>query len=170
VADPPREWLTANASRIRPGGRVLDVACGRGRHALWLAARGFDVTALDRDSVALDAVEAGAARLGLEVRRKSADLEAEGVELGGGAWDGVVVISYLHRPLFPALRRALAPGGILIYETFTRAPSRQGGPRRPEFLLAPGELPQLVAPLEILAEREGRFEGRELASVVGRFR
>ena len=78
----------------------------------------------------------------------------------------LVVVHYLHRPLFPALLAALAPGGVLVYETFTVAQAARGRPTNPAFLLEPGELPRLVAPLEVLAAREGDFEGRMVSSVV----
>ena len=81
-------------------------------------------------------------------------------------YDLIVVVHYLHRALFPALRSALRPGGILVYETFTRAQALLGKPTNPAFLLEPGELRNLVAPLEVLVEREGEFEGRMLASVI----
>jgi SAM-dependent methyltransferase len=94
------------------------------------------------------------------------DLESEPVELGDEAYDLVVVTHYLHRPLFPALVRALAPGGVLLYETFTKGQAARGRPTNPAFLLEPGELPRLVAPLEVLRQREGDVDGKLIASVV----
>ena len=118
---------------------MLDVACGSGRHARWLAERGYEVDAIDRDSQAL-ATLAGVER----VRPLCADIE-------GGAWPyereryaGVVVTRYLHRPLFPILLDSLAPGGILIYETFAAGNERYGKPSNPDFLLRPGELLEVV--------------------------
>ena len=73
---------------------------------------------------------------------------------------------YLHRPLFPALVEALAPGGLLVYETFTRAQAARGKPTNPDFLLESGELLDLVRPLEVLASREGDYDGRMVASVI----
>jgi SAM-dependent methyltransferase len=84
------------------------------------------------------------------------------------AYDVVIVVHYLHRPLFPLLRSALRPGGLLVYETFTRGQAARGKPTNPAFLLNYGELRELVSPLEVLAEREGEFEGKMLASVVAR--
>jgi hypothetical protein len=80
----------------------------------------------------------------------------------------IVVVHYLHRPLFPALIEALAPNGLLLYETFTTAQAARGKPTNPDFLLKPGELLDLVRPLEILASREGDFEDRMVASVLAR--
>jgi hypothetical protein len=82
----------------------------------------------------------------------------------------VVVVHYLHRPLFPALIEALSPDGLLVYETFTRAQAARGKPTNPDFLLQPGELFELVRPLEIFASREGDFDGRMIASVIARRR
>ena len=105
-------------------------------------------------------------------------LHGGGFNYGSGSWpaydghnlarlyDVVVVVHYLHRALFPALIAALAPGGVLVYETFTVAQAARGRPTNPAFLLEPGELPRLVAPLEIRAAREGDFEGRMVSGVV----
>jgi SAM-dependent methyltransferase len=110
-----------------------------------------------------------ARRLRLPIEAEVADLEDGAVDLGEDEWELVLVFNYLHRPLFPALVRALRPGGILLYETFTRG---QGGhrdrPSRPEHLLEPGELTRLVAPLEVVREREGEYDGAHLASVAAR--
>ena len=144
------------------------MACGRGRHALRLAALGFEVTAIDRDAVALAALEGEARTLGLKVLTQCQDLEVAGASLGDAAFDLIVVFRYLHRPLFPALGRALRPGGVLVYETFTRAQAERGHPKNPAFLLEAGELPNLVAPLEVLAHDEGEREGSFVARVVAR--
>ena len=166
----PARWLTDHVDRLRPGGRVLDVACGRGRHALWLAARGFDVHAVDRNRESIDALRAEATRLALRIDDEVRDLEADAASLPASVYDAVVVVHYLHRPLFPMLLAALRPGGVVIYETFTVAQARRGQPTNPAFLLAPGELLRLVEPLEVLDAREGEFDGRDVASVVARLR
>jgi SAM-dependent methyltransferase len=142
------------------------VACGRGRHAVWLAQHGFATTAIDRDPAALAALEARARRDQLPLTLLTMDLEGGAVTLGEATYDVIVVVHYLHRPLFPALLAALAPGGVLVYETFTVAQAARGRPTNPAFLLEPGELPRLVAGLEILDAREGDFEGRMVSSVV----
>jgi SAM-dependent methyltransferase len=136
----PSSWLSESARWLPPGGRALDVACGRGRHALRLAAAGFEVTAIDRDREALAALAEEAHALGVAVQTRHLDLEAAEPSLGDDAFDLVVVFRYLHRPLFPMLRRALRPGGVLVYETFTRAQAVRGHPTNPAFLLDPGEL------------------------------
>ena len=108
--------------------------------------------------------EAETRRLSVAARRL--DLESGDVNLGSEVYDAIVVVNYLHRPLFPALRAALRPAGVLVYETFTSIQARHGRPQNPDFLLDPGELPNLVAPLEVLRSREGEFDGRHIASVV----
>lgn len=166
--DAPARWLLDHERWLPRRGAALDVACGRGRHAFWLAARGLDTVAIDRDEDALAFVNAEAARRGLPLRAECVDLEAEDPPVAPAEYDVVVVVHYLHRPLFPVLRAALRPGGILVYETFTRAQAQRGRPTNPAFLLDPGELRELVSPLEVLAEREGDFEGKMLASVIAR--
>jgi SAM-dependent methyltransferase len=131
VASP---WVVRFAPLIRARGIVLDLACGRGRHARFLAARGCDVLAVDRDAEAL----AGLADSG--VRTLCADLEQGAWPLPGLRFDAIVVTNYLHRPQFPHLLAALAPDGVLIYETFADGNARFGKPARPEFLLHPDEL------------------------------
>ena len=169
------------AGTARP--RALDLACGSGRHALLLAAAGFDVLAIDRDAAAIEGVLAASKRLGLVLRADVHDLEAPDADDSGGGssattggplarsvFDLIVAVHYLHRPLFPALVRALAPGGLLLYETFTVDQAALGHPKNPAFLLNPGELPRLVAPLEVVRQREGEFDGRRVASVAARCR
>ena len=168
----------ATAGTARP--RALDVACGSGRHALLLAATGLDVLAIDRDAAAIEGLLAAAKKLGLVLRADVHDLEARDDDSGGGsiattggplapsAFDLIVVVHYLHRPLFPALVRALAPGGLLLYETFTVDQAALGHPKNPAFLLKLGELPGLVGPLEVVRQREGEFDGRRVASVAAR--
>ncbi|ABF07953.1 class I SAM-dependent methyltransferase [Cupriavidus metallidurans] len=130
----PSPWLTRWAHLIRPGGRVLDLACGSGRHSAWLAAQGFAVLAVDRDAEAIAALPSG-------IERRTVDLEQGAWPLAdAGRFDAVVVTNYLHRPLWPHLIEALAPGGVLIYETFAAGNETVGKPSRPDFLLRPGEL------------------------------
>lgn len=183
----PSSWLVANADLLPRGGSVLDVACGAGRHALLLAAAGFRVRAVDRDPAKIAFLQDAAARLGVPVEAAVVDLEADPpgtaivdpgaavvepraaiVDLGTAAFDLVLVFHYLHRPLFPALARAVKPGGLLLYETYTIDQAARGRPTNPDFLLQPGELPRLAAPLEILRRREGEFDGRMVAGIVAR--
>ena len=163
----PAAWLVSNRALLPPAGRALDVACGRGRNALWLARQGFTTVAIDRDLDAVASLDARARHEQLPLSAVTMDLEA-GATIEANAFDVIVVVHYLHRALFPALLAALRPGGVLVYETFTAAQAARGRPTNPAFLLDPGELPRLVAPLEILAAREGDYEGRFVSSVVAR--
>jgi len=140
----PSEWVVRYAPHIRPGGRILDVACGSGRHTRFLAEAGFEVEAVDRDAAAL----AGIAVLEVVTLRR-ADLENGPWPYRNAAFDGIVVTNYLHRPLFAHLFNALKMGGVLIYETFSEGNELLGRPRNPDHLLKSGEL---------LEWAEGRFE------------
>jgi rhodanese-related sulfurtransferase/precorrin-6B methylase 2 len=162
----PAAWLIDNADLLPRGGKVLDVACGRGRHALLLASAGFDVHAIDRDPQAIDFLQSTAERLSLSLTCEVLDLETDQPPTLPGPCDAILVFNYLHRPLMPALRHALAPGGRLFYETFTLEQAERGHPKNPNFLLEAGELTRLVAPLTALRSREGEFDGRFVASVV----
>lgn len=166
--DEPATWLTDHATVVPHSGTALDVACGRGRHALWLAQRGLSVTAVDRDHDALAQIENITVSLGLTISTLALDLEAETASFGRDRFDVIVCVHYLHRALFPALIDALRPAGILVYETFTRSQAMLGRPRNPAFLLEAGELERLVTPLEVIESREGFFDGRHLASVIAR--
>jgi len=129
-----------------PKGRVLDVACGSGRHSRYLLSQGYKVTAVDRDPQAIDSV-----------RFLQADLEdGSPWPLPAERFHGIVVANYLYRPLFPLLERSLAPGGILIYETFMQGNERYGKPSNPAFLLQPGELWRAFGGLHVIAFEQGR--------------
>jgi SAM-dependent methyltransferase len=135
----PSAWVVRWAERLPSGGRVLDVASGNGRHARFLAGRGHPVEAVDRDPAVLSNL---AGVPGISTR--CADLENGPWPYGGEQFAGVVVINYLHRPLFPHLLAALAPAGVLIYETFAAGNERYGRPSNPAFLLKEGELLEVV--------------------------
>ncbi|MBE0548682.1 MAG: class I SAM-dependent methyltransferase [Rubrivivax sp.] len=147
----PSDWVRRFAGLIRPGGTVLDVACGSGRHVRWLAAQGYAVTAVDRDEAAIAPLRAVAEGL-------VADLEGAPWPLTSRRFDAVVVTNYLWRPLWPALRAALAEGAVLLYETFAHGQQLVGKPSRPEFLLQNGELLQACAGLRVVAFEDG-FDG-----------
>ena len=164
----PSSWLVRHAGLLPREGRALDVATGRGRHAIWLAERGYSTLAFDRDEDAIRELNDVAHERRLPLRAEVRDLESGEDPFRGALYDVIVVVHYLHRPLFPALIDALAPGGLLVYETFTRAQAARGKPTNPDFLLKPGELFELVRPLEVLASREGDFDGRMIASVLAR--
>jgi SAM-dependent methyltransferase len=148
--DSPSPWVCRWAALIRPGGRVLDVACGHGRHLLYLRSLGLAVVGVDRDEAALAALGEIA---GVEIHL--ADIEAGPWPFAPGGFDGVVVTNYLHRPLFPELVRALRAGGVLICETFALGNERYGRPSNPAFLLRPDELLHSVEPLAVVAFEQG---------------
>jgi rhodanese-related sulfurtransferase len=163
----PSSWLIDNADLLPGGGTVLDVACGRGRHALLLASAGFAVRAIDRDAQTIERLREIADRLSLNVAADVVDLETEPPpSLGTGLYDALLCFNYLHRPLMRAIREAVKPGGRIFYETFTARQAERGHPRNPAFLLAAGELAQLMAPFTILRSREGEIDGRFIASIV----
>jgi SAM-dependent methyltransferase len=164
----PAAWLVANADLLPGEGHALDVACGRGRHAVWLAERGLTTLAIDRDADAVRELNDIARARHLSLHAEVRDLEGRTDPLGPAAYDVIVVVHYLHRPLFPVLIDALAPGGLLVYETFTRAQAARGKPTNPDFLLESGELVELVRPLKVIASREGDYDGRLVASVIAR--
>ena len=160
----PASWLVDNVDLIPRDAPVLDVACGGGRNTLFLARAGWAVHAVDRDRDALARLES-AGVVG-RVTTEVLDLESGAPMLGHQEYGAVIVFNYLHRPLMPAIVEAVAPGGVLIYETFTRGQAARGHPRNPAFLLRDGELSTLVAPLQVLRSREGEFDGRLVASIV----
>jgi SAM-dependent methyltransferase len=132
----PSPWAVRFAPLIPPGGTVLDLACGNGRHVRFLIDRGHPVVALDRDLSKLGALKDAAGVEAIET-----DLEdGNPWPLAGRKFSGIIVANYLHRPLFPAIVAAVAAGGVLIYETFALGNERFGKPSSPGFLLRPGEL------------------------------
>jgi SAM-dependent methyltransferase len=136
------------AHLIRPGGTVLDLACGSGRHTRWLQARGFRVTALDRDAVALQGLDGVAETV-------VADIEQGPWPLPGRRFDAVLVTNYLWRALLPQQVASLAEGGVWLYETFAAGNETVGRPARAEFLLQPGELLQASQGLRVVAYEDG---------------
>jgi SAM-dependent methyltransferase len=144
-------WVVRFAPLVATGARVLDLACGYGRHARFFAARGARVVAVDRDAAAL-ATLAGEER----IVTRALDLEAGGWPLPDERFDAIVVANYLHRPLFPFLLAALADDGVLIYETFARGNEAYGRPANPDFLLERDELLRFAAGgLTVIAFEQG---------------
>lgn len=148
-------WVERFLKTIPAGGEVLDLACGSGRHARLLAAAGYPVLAVDRDTEAL----AGLAGIP-GIATLMADLEGDEWPLAGRRFSGIVVTNYLWRPRLGDLLAMLAPGGVLIYETFMLGNERYGRPSNPDFLLRPQELLELArrAGLHVLAYEEGYTE------------
>jgi len=163
----PSVWVNRFLPLIKPGGLVLDLAAGNGRHVRLLRDCGFAVCAVDRDTTALLAFVGPSC----EVRR--IDLETDDVRQLGDDYDGIIVTNYLHRPLLSTIACVLAPGGVLIYETFARGNERFGQPRNPEFLLHPGELLEASTSLTVVAFEQGEISVprpaviQRLAAVLG---
>jgi SAM-dependent methyltransferase len=145
---PVSPWVRRWSHLVMPGARVLDVACGSGRHVRWFAQRGCQLTAVDRDAVALEALRAVAEIV-------VADIEGAPWPLPGRSFDAVIVTNYLWRPLLPTLVACLAPEAVLIYETFALGQESVGRPSNPAFLLRPGELLLAAKGLHIVAYEEG---------------
>ncbi len=149
----PSTWFLWHAHRISRGDRVLDLACGEGRHSLAAAALGAGVVAIDSDPARLAAGRARAAFAGLTIDWRELDLEEEWPELE--SFDAVLVFNYLDRAKMPRIIRLVAPGGLLMMETFLEAQREAGwGPTSDAHLLRPGELARLVTPLWIVHGRE----------------
>ena len=144
----PSDWLRRWQALLRPGGSVLDLACGRGRHVRWLAAQGFAVTGVDRDAAAVEPLRDIAEVI-------VADIEGGPWPLAGRRFDAVLVTNYLWRPLLPLLRESLADGGVLLYETFADGQQTVGRPSRAEFLLRPGELLTAFPDLRVIGYEDG---------------
>lgn len=150
----PSAWVVRWAP-LMTRGRVLDLACGSGRHARYLAGLGHEVTAIDREPQSLESI-----------RFIRADLEdGSPWPLAGERFQGIVVANYLHRPLLPRIEASLAPGGVLLYETFMRGNERFGRPSNPAFLLDAGELWRAFRGLQVIAFEQGRAERPKPAMV-----
>lgn len=145
-------WVQRWTHLLKPSAHTLDLACGRGRHTRWLQSQGHHVLAIDRDPQALTAIDA---LMLAHVQTQVADLESGPWPLTGQAFDAIVVTNYLWRPTLPALVQSLAPGGVLIYETFAAGNETVGKPSRPDFLLRPGELLEVCHNLRIVAYEDG---------------
>ena len=144
----PSDWVRRWSHLAPAGAPVLDVACGLGRHLRWFRALGHPVTGVDRSAQAVEA----AALLGEAI---CADIEGGAWPLAGRRFGAVVVTNYLWRPLLPTIVDSVAPGGVLIYETFASGNETVGKPARADFLLQPGELLRLCAGLRTVAYEDG---------------
>lgn len=163
----PSSWLEKLDPLLPRAGRALDVGGGGGRHALWLARRGLDVTLVDLSDVALARARGAAQSEGLSVETLQLDLETE--PLPEGPWDLILCTYYLNRRLFPAFVRVLAAGGWFVFAHATRSNLQRHPRPGPDHVLEDGELPGLVRDLEPVFSEEGWLEaGRHEARVVAR--
>lgn len=153
-AEAPSAWVQRWSHLVPEGGEVLDVACGHGRHLRWFAQRNHAVIGVDRSPEAIESVAA----LGEAVL---ADIENGPWPLAGRRFAGVVVTNYLWRPLLSTIVESVAPGGVLIYETFAIGNETVGKPSRPDFLLQPGELLRACEGLRVVAYEDGFLDSPE---------
>ena len=147
----PSGWVRRWSHLVKPQGSVLDVACGHGRHSHYFHQRNHPVVLVDRAQPAIDSIAIPA----YACEKVVADIENGPWPFTGRQFDAVVVTNYLWRPLMPTLLASLAPGGVLIYETFAQGNETVGKPSRPDFLLRPGELLQVCKDLRVVAFEDG---------------
>lgn len=142
--DDPSPIVVDTVRNVAPG-RALDLACGTGRNALWLARNGWDVVAIDGSVEAIRILREGAA--GLPIDARVVDLECQPLAFSDASFDLVAIIHFLHRPLFAEVRRLVTTGGLFVAETRTRGIN-------PAYCVAPGELARTFADWEIVHSRE----------------
>ena len=161
----PSELITRLAPWLPPSGRALDLAGGAGRHAIWLAQHGLDVTLADVSPVALELAQERAVAAGVSLTPLVVDLETE--PFPAGPWDVILSFHFLWRPLFHEFPRVLAPGGVLMLVQPTISNLQRHEKPPAPFLLADGELPELVQGLAMRHYEEGWLhEGRHEALLV----
>ncbi len=163
----PTPVVTTTAAKLG-GGKALDLACGAGRNALWLAEHGWEVTAVDGTHAAIEILRSRAVERGLKINTVVADLEKDEFEIEPSRWDLVAICYYLQRNLFEPAKRGVAPGGILISIVHMTEPGEEDSPHR----LRPGQLEQYFAGWEILHRHEGKANDsahrRAVAEIVAR--
>ena len=161
----PSGWLVENIDLLPPG-KALDVAMGRGRNAVFLAGRGFDVEGVDVSAEAVAEAEKAAGNAGVQIKAEVADLEA-GYLVKPGDYDVIICFNYLQRSLIPALKAGLKTGGIIVYETFITDQAELGSPRNPDYLLGHNELLEMFRDFRCLRYREGLLnESKAVAGIV----
>jgi SAM-dependent methyltransferase len=148
----PSDWIVRWTHLIKPDASVLDIACGSGRHLQWFAQRGHAVTGVDRDLSATQLMNAALTLVEADIENHAWPLTHNGAP---EPFDAVIVTNYLWRPLLPTVLASLAPGGVLLYETFAVGNETLGRPSRPDFLLKTGELLEICKDLHIVAYEHG---------------
>lgn len=161
----PAEFLVKNLTLL-PKGKVLDVAMGNGRNAVFLAGKGFRVEGVDLSREAVTAALQAAQKAGVRVAARIAELEA-GFAIPEQTYDIIICFHYLHRPLIPMLKQGLRRKGMIVYETYIIDQTRFGRPRNPDHLLRHNELLELFQDFRCLRYQEGIFDNRRaLAGII----
>jgi len=152
----PSDWVRRWSHLAKPESQVLDIACGQGRHMAWLASLGMQVTGIDRSSEAVEAAGRFGASIQADIENDPWPLMQDGLQVAKPCpFDVVVVTNYLWRALFPVILQSVAPGGLLLYETFAVGNETLGKPSRPDFLLQPEELLRVCDNWHIVAYENG---------------
>ena len=160
----PADFLVESIGLI-PVGRVLDVAAGNGRNALYLAGRGYTVEGIDRSEEAVAEALTAAREAGVRIDMRVADLEA-GHHIRKGAYDVIICFNYLQRSLVPQMKDGIRPRGMMVYETFTVDQAQFGRPHNPDYLLKHNELLEMFRDFRCLRYREGIIGGKAIASIL----
>jgi len=155
----PAQFLVDNVELL-PKGRVLDVAMGAGRNAIYLAGMGFEVDGIDISAEAVNDALESARRVGVAIRAQVADLE-KSYHIEKGAYDVIICFNYLQRSLIPQIKDGLRTGGMVVYETFIVDQAQFGKPKNPDYLLKHNELLDMFRDFRCLRYREGIIEGRK---------
>ena len=161
----PSQFLVENVGLL-PRGRVLDVAMGNGRNAIYLARAGFEVEGVDMSPEAMNTAMESSRDAGVTIRAQVADLEST-YQIEKVKYDVIICFNYLQRSLIPQIKDGLRPGGMVVYETFIVDQAQFGRPRNPDYLLEHNELLDMFRELRCLRYREGIIEpGKAVASIV----
>ena len=161
----PSQFLVDNVELL-PGGRVLDVATGNGRNAVYLAKLGFDVEGIDISPDAVNTAFGLARKAGVSIKAQVIDLE-RGYLIEKDAYEIVLCFNYLQRSLIPYIKAGLRRGGMVVYETFIVAQAQFGKPTNPDYLLKHNELLDMFRDFRCLRYREGVFKGpKAIASII----
>lgn len=151
-------------SQSGPHTPVIDLACGKGQNGIFLATKGIPVVLIDRSASKLALARHAAKKVGAKMNFRQLDLErGDSTPLPMESAGGILVFRYLHRPLMPDIKKALTTGGVLMYETYTRAQAKYKRPKNPDYLLKPGELQHWFEGWELIHYYEGTAQDPERA-------
>ncbi len=166
-ANPLLTEVISQVEKLVSGRTAVDLACGAGRDSIYLAQRGWQVTSIDNKSDTLERCKQLAQTNQVDVDTRLIDLEAEEKPLNHLSADLVLIMRYLHRPLFPTIDKLIKPKGAIIYSTFMVGSEKYGSPRNPNYLLKPGELAETFASYEVVIDEQRELtDGRPVALFV----